>query len=475
MLNTPIKRRSLLLGSAATAFSFAIPKWPVRDAQANAEFRLSAAPGNAYFLGGPYPKTSVWCYNGAVPGPEIRVKRGDRLRVVVDNALDQATTVHWHGIRLPNNMDGVANLTQPPIEPGQSFTYEFELPDAGTYWYHPHHNSSEQIGRGLYGPLIIEEREPIQVDRELIWILDDWRLTESEQISDDFGQMSDKSHGGRLGNTATVNGWITPKVRIRSGERIRLRIINVANARNFAFKFPDHQPKVIAIDGHPVEPHDPAGGYIMLGAAMRIDLILDATESPGTQLALMDEFYRGREYKLLDLVYSDEPPLRENPLDTAIQLPANPLPEPDLEQAERFPIIFAGGAMGGLRGAILNGQQTDMRTLASQGLLWAINGEVIPEPLKQPLLTLKRGQSCVLALKNDTAFVHPIHLHGHAFRVLSRDGSPTTYREWQDTVLIMPDEQVDIAFVADNPGDWLFHCHILEHQASGMSGIIRVV
>lgn len=474
MFKTPLTRRSLLLTGTSAALSLAAPIWSIRGARANNEFRLQAMPGNAYFLGGPYPNTLVWCYNGHVPGPEIRARQGDRLRVVVDNALDQATTVHWHGIRLPNNMDGVAYLTQDPIDPGQSFTYEFDLPDAGTYWYHPHHNSSEQIGRGLSGPLIIEESEPIQIDRELIWVLDDWRLTEDEQISDDFGRMSDKSHGGRLGNTATVNGWMTPKVKIRTGERLRLRLINVANARNFAFKFPNHQPKVIAIDGHPVEPHDPQNGYIMLGAAMRMDLILDATELPGTRLALMDEFYRGREFKLLDLVYSNEAPLRDNPPDTPIQLAPNPIPEPDVAYAERHEMIFAGGAMGGLRAARLDGRLTDMRTLVNKGILWAINGVAIPDPLKEPMLTLKRGQTCLFSMRNDTAFAHPMHLHGYAFRVIARDGNPTPHQEWQDTVLMMPEEQVDIAFVADNPGNWLFHCHILEHQASGMSGMIRV-
>jgi FtsP/CotA-like multicopper oxidase with cupredoxin domain len=146
-----------------------------------------ASPGRAPLVGGSYPETPVWSYNGAVPGPEIRVRQGERLRVTVENQLAEGTTVHWHGLRVPNAMDGVPHLTQKPIAAGETFVYEFEVPDAGTYWYHPHQRSFEQVGRGLYGPLIVEERERIQVDRDVTWVLDDWRLLQDTQISDDFG------------------------------------------------------------------------------------------------------------------------------------------------------------------------------------------------------------------------------------------------------------------------------------------------
>ena len=139
-------------------------------------------------------------------------------------------------------MDGVPHLTQPPIAPGETFVYEFDVPDAGTYWYHPHERSFEQVGRGLYGPLIVEEREPIQVDRDVTWVLDDWRLLPDAQISDDFGNFMDASHNGRVGNTVTVNGRILETFPVRAGERLRLRLINAANARIFALEFQDHRP-----------------------------------------------------------------------------------------------------------------------------------------------------------------------------------------------------------------------------------------
>ena len=204
------------------------------DSNNTTQFRLSAQTGKGYFLGAPYPRSSIWCYNQLVPGPEIRVRQGHRLRLEVHNALDQNTTLHCHGIRLPIEMDGVPGLTQAPISQGETFIYEFDVPDAGTYWYHPHFNSSEQIGRGLYGALIVEESEPIFVDRDITLILDDWRLSNDFQIQNNFDNGHDRSHAGRIGNTLTVNGRETPDIPVRSGERVRLRLINAANARHFS-------------------------------------------------------------------------------------------------------------------------------------------------------------------------------------------------------------------------------------------------
>jgi hypothetical protein len=193
--------------------------------------------------------------------------------------------------------------------------------------------SAEQVGRGLSGPLIVEEREPIRVDREVVWLLSDWRLLPDAQISGDFGNMHDMSHNGRLGNTVTVNGRIPETFAVRSGERIRLRLINAANARIFGLTFGGHRPMVIAYDGQPVEPHEPAGGRIVLGPAMRIDLILDMTAKPGERFPILDTFYRGLQYRLLDLAYGGEV-LREKPLGDPIALPAHTMPEPDVD-AER--------------------------------------------------------------------------------------------------------------------------------------------
>jgi FtsP/CotA-like multicopper oxidase with cupredoxin domain len=423
----------------------------------------------------------VWAYEGTVPGPEIRVRQGDRLRVSVENRLPQETTVHWHGVRTPNAMDGVPHLTQKPIVPGETFEYEFECRDAGTFWYHPHVRSFEQVERGLAGALIVEEPQPLKVDRDVVWLLDDWRLTGDAQIADDFGNMMDVSHAGRLGNTVTINGRVPERFAVRSGERIRLRLINAANARIFGLEFSGHRPLVVALDGQPVEPHEPPGGRITLGPAQRADIVLDCSGRPGDTAAVIDRFYARQQYRLVDLAYEAGAPLRGSPPDDPVQLAANPISEPDLSKAVRHAVEFGGGMMDpkmmrGMQPGGGMGSMGGMMGRMQQGMIWTINGVSVPggEHTHDPLLALKRDHTFIFDMLNDTAWWHPMHLHGHVFRVLSRNGQPTARREWLDTVLMAPGERVEIAFVADNPGDWMFHCHILEHQQGGMMGTVRV-
>ena len=371
-----LSRRIFLAASAATAAASVLRPWGA-GAGSITEYRLVARRGRTHLVGGSYPETAVWSYNGTVPGPEIRVRQGERLRITVENQLEEETTVHWHGVRVPNPMDGVPHLTQPPIAPGETFVYEFDVPDAGTYWFHPHERSFEQVGRGLYGPLIVEEREPIQVDRDVTWVLNDWRLLPDAQISDDFGNSMDASHNGRVGNTVTVNGRIPEIFAVRAGERVRLRLINAANARIFGLEFQDHRPMVIGLDGQPVEPHESADGRVILGPAMRADLVFDMTGRPGDSFPVIDPFYRGLEYRLLDFTYEDRAPLREHPLDAPLRLAANTLPEPDLATAERHEIAFSGGMMGDMTGGGMMGGMMRvggmMRGMQRSGI-WAING-----------------------------------------------------------------------------------------------------
>jgi FtsP/CotA-like multicopper oxidase with cupredoxin domain len=362
-------------------------------------------------------------------------------------------------------MDGVPIITQAPIEPGQSFDYEFTLPDAGTFFYHPHQRGLEQMGRGLAGALIVEEREPARFDRDVLWVLSDWRLAADASIRGGFGDFMDVSHAGRIGNTVTINGRVPEAFRVRAGECIRLRLVATANARIFALEFSGHKPWIVALDGQPVEPHEPPDGVVVLAPAQRADIVLDLGGAPGSRHEVRDVFYPGREYRLVDLAYSEEPPLRTKPFASPPRLPLNPLAEPDLARAERHDIVFSGGMMGSMRGL-------------RRGMAWAVNGVSngcgeSAAPL-EPLFILRLGRSYVLRLANDTAWHHPIHLHGHSFRVISRDGQPARRREWLDTVLLSPRESAEIAFVADNPGDWMFHCHVLEHQAGGMMTCLRV-
>lgn len=481
---TPDLSRRVFLKSSVAVFAGGFTgSFVLHEANATTikEFNLRSGKSPVNLVPESNLTTNAWCFNGIVPGPEIRVRQGARLRIKVDNAIDEDTTVHWHGMRVPNAMDGVPHLTQPPIKPGETFTYEFDAIDAGTFWYHPHQRSFEQVGRGLYGPLIVEEKNPIRVDRDVTWVLDDWRLTKDGKISDDFGNLHDMSHAGRIGNTVTINGHVPETFMVRRGERIRLRLINAANARIFGIDFGEHKPVIVSIDGQPVAPHHPEDDLLVLGPAMRIDVVIDMIGDVTQSYTLTDPFYRGLKYRLIDLVYTDTP-MRDRIPDWGMQLSANPLAEPDLNEAERHEVTFNGGMMGGMvmqemggsMGHQPMGAMRSMRDMMHSGKIWFINGVAAKGHIMEPMLTLKHGRSHVISMANATAWHHPIHFHGHSFRVISRNGNPTTHKEWQDTVLMAPKERVEIAFVADNPGDWMFHCHILEHQAAGMMGVIRV-
>jgi FtsP/CotA-like multicopper oxidase with cupredoxin domain len=462
-----VSRRTLLRAAGVGALGAALGSRPAHAAGGEVkERRLKVKPGVANLTGDGNPNTPVWAYDGTVPGPGIRVRQGEPVRIIVSNGLDEATTVHWHGIRVPNAMDGVPGLTQPAIRPGESFAYEFTPPDAGTFWYHPHVDGLVQMGRGLAGALIVEEREPPPVDRELVWVVQDWRLDDDAQLASGFGNRMEAAMAGRIGNTVTINGRVPDVVRVRAGERVRLRIINAATARIMALAFEKHSPVVVALDGQPCEPHPLPKGRLLLGPAMRADVILDMTGAPGRRYAITDDFYGDRlADRLVDLTYDMAPPLRAHPIDATLRLPANPLPEPNLAAAERHEIVLQGGMMGG----------AGMMGMGSAA--WAINGASMTgdgESGMPPMLTLRRGATCVLTFKNETAWWHPMHLHGHTFRLLSPSGVAGNGAIWGDTVLVPPRERVSVAFVADNPGDWMLHCHVMDHQVAGLMTVLRV-
>jgi len=469
-----MNRRRFLRDSVLTGATLATVNWrPAGAAPATRSFTLTPGAARAQLVPEEYGATDVWAYNGVVPGPEFRVRQGERVRIRVRNGLGDPTTVHWHGLRLANEMDGVPWLTQSPIEPNDEFIYEFDAVDAGTFWYHPHFKSAEQIGRGLYGALVVEETEPLYVDQDLTLLLDDWRLARTAQIVEDFGNRHDSSHGGRIGNTVTVNGRFQPDIPVAAGERLRLRLVNAANARILQLAMPSHAIQIIAIDGQPVTPHTPANDRIILGPAMRVDILVDMTGKPDQRYALTDDYYSDQPREIAAFAYTAKP-AREQVLDSAPALPSNPIAEPDLRRAIRHHVAFEGGAMGTMAGAMMDGKWQDIREMVHAGVFWSINGVATTGHLLEPMLSFSRGESVVLTLENQTTWPHPIHLHGHSFRVIARNGQPTPHREWQDTILIDPGDTAQIAFVADNPGDWMFHCHILEHQASGMMGVIRV-
>ena len=233
----------------------------------------------------------------------------------------------------------------------------------------------------------------------------------------------------------------------------------------------------MAIDGQSCDPHEPKDGLALLGPGMRLDVVLDMQGDAGRRYRVVDEFYDDLAYTLTHLAYDKGQPVRAHPLDSPLALPRNPLPEPDIANAERHDIVLQGGMMGGGMMMGMGGMNGMATPGMDGGAAWAINGHSMTgdgQMNMPPMLTFKRGRSVLLNFKNQTAWWHPMHLHGHSFRVLSRNGAPVPYRQWQDTVLLAPRDVVQCAFVADNPGDWMLHCHVMNHQVTGLMTVLRV-
>ena len=457
-----MNRRAFLASTAALSLAPALaratsPALPV----------LRAQPASQQIVPAEYPATDIWTFNKTLPGETLRYTQGDTLRRRVINDLPQATSVHWHGIRIDNAMDGVPGLTQDAIEPGGQFDYSFKLPDAGTYWYHSHAQSVEQIERGLYGPLIIAEAETPEIDRELVLVLDDLRLTDDAQIAGGFANRHDRSHAGRLGNVVLTNGIMDLIEPVRRNERLRLRLINAANARVFQLGLLGMTGWTVALDGMPLETPEPLTDAFFLAPAQRADLIVDVSGAEGEEAHLV-HVERDEQYSQVAFPISAQVSASTRPAPGP--LPQNPVsPLSDLAGATTASLRMEGGAMRGLAEAVYNGQPTDMRTLAQANQFWALNGVVGRTDV--PLADLSLGETLRLSMKNDTAFPHAMHLHGMHFREVMADG---TLGPWRDTLLTFPGDTRDIAFVADNPGDWLMHCHMLSHHAAGMGTWIRV-
>lgn len=477
----PLSRRRMVQGLALTLASLAVTDTALGQSgspnPANDGFRLlRARKGSVRLRGAERAETPVWGYDGQVPGPTLRLRRGEELKVRLINDLSEPTLIHWHGLRLPNAMDGVPHLTQDPVEPGKSFDYRFTAPDAGTFWYHSHLYSSEQLERGLYGPLIVDEPEPVDVDRDLVLVLDDWRLAEDGTVHEaSFRSFHDAAHAGRHGRLLTVNSQSPASIPVRTNERLRLRFINAANARVFPLRIEGHSAWVMAIDGQPAEPFLAGDSRMMLGPGSRVDLFVDAVRDPGTSASIMADTGNGEETAIARLVYEAGSKGRPAPRTEPKPLPANPLPgKIDFKSAYRLDVPLEGGAMS----QMMMGRMREGTTVAGHGIdpsarVWTMAGFASSGHHGPALFSVKRGRPVVLAFRNNTAFPHAMHLHGHHFRLLDNldDGWKPF---WLDTVVVNARQTARIAFVADNPGKWMIHCHMLEHQETGMAAWFEV-
>ncbi|WP_283194859.1 multicopper oxidase family protein [Rhizobium sp. AN80A] len=395
--------------------------------------------------------------------PVLRMTKGKPYAARLANALDEPTTIHWHGIRVPNNMDGVPFLTQPYVYTGDNFDYAFTPPDAGTFWYHPHCNTLAQMGQGMTGVIVVEDPADPTFDSEVILNLRDWRLGGNGQFIAAF-RPRDAAKSGTFGTLRTANWNREPQYDAPAGGLIRLRIAITDVTRIYSLKVAGAEATVIAIDGNPVPKRFPLD-LLLLGPGQRIDLAVRMPDSEGATATLED--IRGTAPKTLAKLRAVGASLKRDVGDLAA-LGDNPVASADLSTAEKISVVLSSTAESAPADGICG-------TIGYS--FWAINRVPWPGDTKDPtapLAELKLGKSYILQVENVTQHLHPIHLHGMSFTVLSsstREAVPFV----SDTYLIQPGEKAQLSFVADNLGDWLLHCHIIEHQKSGMTSYVKVV
>ncbi|MBI1237858.1 MAG: multicopper oxidase domain-containing protein [Alphaproteobacteria bacterium] len=416
--------------------------------------------------------TAVWSFDERWP-LVLRTPRGEMFSARLENALaEEHTAIHWHGIRVPFAMDGVPYITQEPVLPGGAFDYAFVPPDPGTFFFHPHCNTVEQLGRGLAGVLIVEDpREAGLFDVDHVMLVKDWAL----EAGGGFGPfITDKgaATAGTFGTFRSVNAKPLETLTARPGSIVRLRIVNVDVTRVIVPAIEGADAQIIATDGHAMTPL-PLGRW-KLGPAMRLDIVFQMPQAEGAVVRLVDAW--GLEPYPLARVTSEG--ASAHPAQALPTLPAADLPEPDLTSAIRLPLELTAGHVDPAFDKIANtlGLTLDDLCRATR-TYWAINRTPWPgmgHRLKPPPLhELARGKSYLFEIVNATPHLHPMHLHGHVFKVVSSSKGDVPVH-WADTVLARPKERLEIALVAGEPGDWMVHCHIIEHQETGMMGYVRV-
>ena len=394
--------------------------------------------------------TRIWGFNGQVPGPVIEARVGDVLEVRLTNHLAEPTTIHWHGMRLSAAMDGT-DMVQHPIAPGETFTYRFPLPDAGTFWYHPHSNETVQLERGLYGALIVRGPNEPELDAERVLVLDDVALDKSGQVKPRGWLI--EHHDGRQGSTRLVNGRREPELRIAAGQVERWRIVNASSARYVR----------LSIGGRPFTLIGSDGGLI--------DAPVTVTEvllTPGDRVELaVGPFAEGEVLSVDALRYDRRTMARPHDerfatLRVGPDAPSRAAIPSKLREIE--PLVT--DEVPPNREVHL-GAKLSLRHMVD----FVVNKE--SHHRDKPV---KVGELQVWDIINDTLMDHPFHLHGFFFQVVAVNGEPPAYRPWEDTVNVPPRARVRIAWIPDDrPGEWMYHCHILEHHESGMMGHFAVV
>lgn len=494
MTQNLITRRTFLAGSVSTAALIALtacsPPAPtflsssaeaIRKTEAQrattgavTKINLNAAPMTVDLAGKP---ASTWAY-GQIPAPTIRVTRGDRIQAILRNDLPEETSIHWHGLALRNDMDGVPHLTQDAVKSGDAFTYDFIAPHPGTYWFHPHVGT--QLDRGLYGALIINDpNEPLAYDDEWVVILDDWldgvTATPDDVLKELSGGMSGMGAMGgmmRMGNMlmgATsdalggdagdvyyphylINGRpvSAPETfQTTPGARVRIRLINAGGDTAFRIALTGHRLTVTHTDGYPITPAE--GDTLLIGMGERYDVLVTVGDGVFALIAEAE----GKKNRTHAIVRTGSG-----------SLPPADAPAPELDGQLLTADRLTAAASVSLPSRTPDRNLTLRLTGGMKKYDWALDGK--PFDMNNPMREahpISAGERVRLTFMNDTEMWHPMHLHGHTYQ--HTNGGPR-----KDTSIVLPNTRLIVDFDADNPGRWLTHCHNLYHGEAGMMGVL---
>jgi FtsP/CotA-like multicopper oxidase with cupredoxin domain len=424
------------------------------------EVELVAAEGTARYLAS--GEAEVWGYrDGAVPdskvsvpGPLLEVERGQSVIVHFRNELPEGTTIHWHGLRVPNASDGTPSV-QAEVAPGESFDYRFVASDAGTFWYHPHVRSDTQIERGLHGMVIVHGGADIPVDAERAFVLDDVKLEATGKLSTQTAALDVML--GRQGNVVLANGVRRGRVIVRSGARERWRFVNTANGRFFNLRLSGRRMKVIGWDGGLIpQPYDVE--TLLITPGERYEVLVEFHDPQGTELALETVHY-DRGHHIPD---------------------PGPLPVFEIAVEGAAPRLDVLPAISGEPVRLVVSEDAVERELtlseeegAPDGFpRFFVNGREFPDV---PAIESRVGNVEIWRVHNDTEMDHPFHLHGMFFRILDIDGRPPEHEGWKDTANVPQKAVLRFAVRYDDVGTWMYHCHILEHAERGMMGELKLV
>ena len=423
----------------------------------NAHYRFSDHP----------PTLDMVSLSPQAPPPVLVGHQAKPMMLNVRNTLPDYTSMHWHGLRIANAMDDVPYLTQMPIATDETFSYAFTPPDAGTYWYHPHCMTMNQMAHGVTGVLVINEAIDPGFDADQVINLKDFRLNEEGNFLPSFTSRG-AARAGTFGNVVTANWQENPVYDHPAGALLRLRVVNTDTTRIHKLYLTTTNAQIIAWDGHPVR--DPialptALKPVLVGPGQRLDFALRMPESEGQKIDLMAKL--PGQPKVMASLRAIGSNLNRN-LNALSALPPNPVAHPDLSATQTHEFVFGwspdsmianNGVCGSMGYTFWSINRTPWAGDAATGV--------------GPLAQLELGKSYIFRLRNESPHAHPIHLHGLSFLPL-RSNKRRLKRNWTDTTLLIRGETVDVALVADNPGDWAFHCHVIEHQKTGLAGYLRV-